>query len=481
MVATAPEVKDGRTRASAAHRRIIEAWEGLPSEYSEPNLEMNLGVPMLKELGFAGPQIQSKPNIALPSTPGLAPDLLIYQDLNQPPVLVVENKKRDSTLAAKSDAEFVAACQQNVLYRKAVSYVPGDNGVRQYLDKDKVKPECLASYGLVFNGDFFQLWRRVDGLVFPLTAIQRVTKASIPGLMQQLAYCLQNPQPALVGTIWNRKGGVAKTTNTVNIGATLALDGKKVLLIDLDPQGDLTRSLGLTAQNLPNYLKPCIDKLELREPAAAKAIVESVIQPKTFPTTDGQKYELAILTTESVYLERFRDREHEFANLTLSPAAIVKQLIQQLQATYDYILIDVPPSPGRLSEAALYSADVVLIPSDLSRKSLHQAVHISNHTLPEMRAIRAKQSRLHLGPWNLGIAFSNCPADAGGLETAAQKFLKDEGFTAKQCQKRLQPYAQIKTVEFKGAPVVCWQNAPITKQFRALTDEVFLSHNFTDC
>jgi len=252
MVATAPGGTNGRTRASAAHKRVMDAWKQLPTEYGEDDLQTHFVVPMFKELGLQGQQIRGNSNIAL-SVPQLKPDLLIYQDPHQQPVLVVENKRRCPNLAGTPDADFVAACQQHQLYRDAVSYNPKENGVRQYLNKDTVKPLCLASYGLVFNGDFFQLWRRVDGLVFPLTAIQRVNRASIPDLMQQLAYCLQNPQPALVGTIWNRKGGVAKTTNTVNIGATLALAGKKVLLIDFDPQGDLTKSLGLTSKDLPNY------------------------------------------------------------------------------------------------------------------------------------------------------------------------------------------------------------------------------------
>ncbi|MBW4694384.1 MAG: ParA family protein [Lyngbya sp. HA4199-MV5] len=78
----------------------------------------------------------------------------------------------------------------------------------------------------------------------PLTPIQKFTKANIPALMQQLEYCLKNPHTALVSAVWNQKGGVAKTTNIVNLGATLALEGKRVLLIDLDPQNDLTRGVG---------------------------------------------------------------------------------------------------------------------------------------------------------------------------------------------------------------------------------------------
>lgn len=227
MVASAPNTK---TKPTAAQRKIIEDWAGLSDKASERQVENALVFPMIAALGFKPHQIVSS-NIANTGESGLIPDALIYQDLNQPPVLVIENKKRHPALANASSADFVGACQQSSYYKEAVGYI--SNGIQQYLNINLVKPQYLAPYGLVCNGDFFQLWRRVDGLIFPLTPIQRMTKTSIPELMRQLGYCLGNPQPALVTTVWNRKGGVAKTTNTLNIGATLALAGKKLSLIHI--------------------------------------------------------------------------------------------------------------------------------------------------------------------------------------------------------------------------------------------------------
>lgn len=294
--------------------------------------------------------------------------------------------------------------------------------------------------------------------------------------MRQLEYCLQNPQPALVATVWNRKGGVAKTTNTLNIGATLALAGKRVLLIDLDPQRDLTKGLGLT-RFLPSYLKPCLDKLELHDLEEAKSILDGSIQTRTFPTTDNQKYSLSLLTTDRASLENFRDRKKEL--FTTSPAAIVKKIIQLLKPDYDYIFIDVSPSPDKLTESVLYSCDTVLIPFDFS-DALRHAVDVYEETIPRMRNLRAANEQLHLAPWNLGIVFSNCPADAGGLEKLVQSELEKRSFVGKQCQTRLKTYAQTKIAGFREVPVICWQNSPITKLYANLVNEVFLSHNFTD-
>lgn len=470
MVASAPNT---RTRPNAAQKRVISKWLELAEDAKEKIVETSLVFPMLEVLGIKSQQIASC-NIAIAGKPGLIPDVLVYQDLNQPPVLVIENKKRHPVLANASDTDFVSLCQQHLLYKEAVGYT--SNGIQQYLNIDLIKPEFLASYGLVFSGDFFQLWRRVDGLIFPLTPIQRVTEASIPVLMQQLEYCLNNPQPALVSAVWNRKGGVAKTTNTLNIGATLALAGKKVLLVDLDPQQDLTKGLGLISRIPADYLKPCIDKFDLKEFEEVKSILDDRIQARTFPTTDSRGYSLSLLATNRESLEKFRDRHKDFST---APAIVIKQIIKSLQSDYDYIFIDTSPSPDKLTESVLYSCDTVLVPFDFS-DALHHAVEVYTQTVPKMRAIRSATEQLHLAPWNIGLVFSNCPADAGGLEKIAQAELEKRGFSGKQCETRLKTYAQTKIATFREAPVVCWQNSPITKLYSNLVNEVFLSHNFTD-
>ncbi|MCY7320482.1 MAG: AAA family ATPase [Phormidesmis sp. CAN_BIN36] len=403
---------------------------------------------------------------------------MIYHDVTQPPVLVMENKRRDPFLAAVPEKDFAEVCKKHPLYQQAVGYenCGGNNrGIKQYSDS-KVPSALLASYGLVFNGDFFQLWRRVDGLVMPLTPIQKVTKSSIPALMQQLEYCLQNPHTALVAAVWNQKGGVAKTTNIINLGATLALEGKRVLLIDLDPQNDLTRGIGADSNWFPDYLELCAAKLQLDQLDEAKSLLKKAIQTRKFPTSDRKEYMLSVLSTDDKSLKSFRD------SIDVEPTGLFKKLVKQLHLDYDYIFIDVSPTPDKLTQSVLLSSDAVLIPIDLGGKSLHHAVHLYGTTIPKIREIRAaRKERLHFGPWNLGIVFSNCPADVGmALEECIKQELSSKNFTGKQCTTRLRTYAQAKVAEFKHVPVISWQGSPITKLYANLAKELFLDSNFTD-
>jgi len=470
------------TQANAT--KVIERWKQIPTTYNEGDLEKNLVMLIWQVLGLNISQIKS--GINLGTGTGLIADFLIYQNPTNPPVLVVEDKKRHPNYANVPDQDFADWCKDQPLYKQAIGYPvpnPNNNGIRQYLDKNKVAPNCLASYGWVFNGDFFQLWRRVDGLVFPMTSIQKFTDASIPRLLQQLEYCLRNPQRALVTTCWNQKGGVSKTTNTINLGATLAAQGKKVLLIDLDTQADLTTGLGIDPTHQSDYLHPCLNELQLKNFDAAKKILQSAIQHRSFPTTDKTPLTLDVLPGERKALDDFRDSNPTKPNSLDSRTKVLlfKKLLELLRESYDYIFIDVSPSIDTLSDAVLLSCDTVLIPLDYGRKALHHGVNVYQKLIPKVRGIRAKKEHLHLAPWNLGVVFSNCPPDCGTqLEGSIKKELAAKNFTGSLCKTRLKTYGQTKLAEFKRVPVICWQNSPISKLYKELANEVFLNHHFID-
>lgn len=465
--------------SSHASNQVIQRWQQIPHTCPEASLQTNLVIFALeKGLGLKFNQLKLMPNLGTGA--GLTPDILVYTNTAKPPVLVIENKKRVSALATAPNSGFADLCKQHILYQQAVGYIP--NGIKQYLDKSnsRIDPNLLASYGLVFNGDFFQLWRRVDGLILPLTPIQRFTALTIPQLLEQLEYCLYSPPKALVTAVWNRKGGVAKTTNTINLGSVLALEGKKVLLVDMDTQNDLTMAFKLDPANYPHYLNKCLVEIQADRFDNAKTILQSTIQTRNFPTTDKKNFKLHILPGNKKSLEDFRENTIYDSR---TRRKLFQKLINLLVEEYDYIFIDVSPANDDLTISTLFACDTLLIPSDYSRKTLHHAVDLYHKDLPTIRTNRQKQNALHLGPWNLGIVFSNCPSGVtpdSKLEKCIQDELKAKQFIGKQCQTRLAIYAQTKLAEFQHCPVICWQKSPITQLYKNLADEVFLKHHFID-
>lgn len=137
-------------------------------------------------------------------------------------------------------------------------------------------------------------------------------------------------------SISNHKGGVGKTTSTINIGAGLNKLGKKVLLIDLDPQANLSQSLGLVDQdtNIYGAMKGQY-KLQPIEVIKGLDIIPSTLD----------------LTGAEIEISGQAGREY-----------ILRELIEPIKSSYDYILIDCPPSLGLLTLNSFTASDEILIP-----------------------------------------------------------------------------------------------------------------------
>lgn len=146
---------------------------------------------------------------------------------------------------------------------------------------------------------------------------------------------------AQILAIVNQKGGVGKSTTAVNLAATLGEEGKTVLLVDLDPQGNATSGFGLDK----NGREICVYNALLGDTPMAD-IVQSVTEPNVHvvPAT----IQLAGAEIELVS--------------AISRETRLKNILQPLLADYDYVVIDCPPSLGLLTVNALTAADGVLIP-----------------------------------------------------------------------------------------------------------------------
>ena len=139
----------------------------------------------------------------------------------------------------------------------------------------------------------------------------------------------------------NQKGGVAKTTTTINLSSYLTQMGKKVLLIDMDPQANSTDGIGLDKRNIDTSIYECIiDEVDPVDAIYPVKVDNLFILPATMNLTGAQ-------------VELIDRVAREFS---------LKEVVDKVKDDYDYIIIDTPPSLGILTINGLVAADSVLIP-----------------------------------------------------------------------------------------------------------------------
>jgi chromosome partitioning protein len=148
--------------------------------------------------------------------------------------------------------------------------------------------------------------------------------------------------------IANQKGGVGKTTTTINLATALAAVGQTVLIIDLDPQGNASTGMGVgQAEREISIYNVLIDGVTIREAAVATDVPRLSIVPSSYDLA-GAELELSQLERRSFRLRNALQRAN-------------KGLAEDLNR-FDYVLIDCPPSLNLLTVNALSSADAVLVP-----------------------------------------------------------------------------------------------------------------------
>ena len=176
--------------------------------------------------------------------------------------------------------------------------------------------------------------------------------------------------------IVHQKGGVGKTTTSINLSAALGVLGKKVLMIDLDPQGNATTGVGVDKRDIGSSIYEVL--------TMKASILESIVKTKSVNLSVVPAYlNLAGVEMELIELER----KYKDSNLKFNRVMRLKDELDKVKNNYDYILIDCPPSLGILTTNALAAADSVLIPVQCEYYALEGIMQLINTIMLAQRKV----------------------------------------------------------------------------------------------
>jgi len=345
-----------------------------PTERVERIVVQRFAVPLLQALGFDESEIREEFETGCGQV-----DLAARKNVDPEDIFLRSPKNPYLLLEAKSRA---VNLREGSYYRDAVCQI------ESYLLAKNCKS---AKWGIITNANNIQLWRKHGKVVHPATANLDISSDNIESIVRNLRDKIENYERALTVCMYNNKGGVGKTTTVINLAATLATKRKKVLVVDFDSQGDLTRSLEATPGKIT--LTQC-----LKDP---KIDVHAIVQT----------YKLKGFSIFDII-----PRDPELETLTDSRAVAyipkgtrrLRDLIAPLRNEYDYILIDCPTQWLYFSQSGVFAADVILIPTrpdDLS--SLNNAARVITSFVPE-----TARSRQDGGPIALPTFFNGVPSES---------------------------------------------------------------------
>ena len=176
--------------------------------------------------------------------------------------------------------------------------------------------------------------------------------------------------------IVNQKGGVGKTTTSINLAAALGMLNKKVLVVDLDPQGNATTGVGVDKRGISGSIYEVM--------TMKMAVADAIIKTKSVNLSIIPAYlNLAGVDMELIELEKkYKDTEKKFNRVMR-----LREELGKVRENYDFILIDCPPSLGILTTNALAAADSVLIPVQCEYYALEGIMQLINTIMLAQRKV----------------------------------------------------------------------------------------------
>lgn len=386
-------------------------FSAIAPQSSESDVEKNVIVPLLGLLGYSHTDWEPQAIVGKSKL-----DFLVLPPTSAipyAPYLVIETKAPNKNIAhnvwqinkyMRQTAAILGLLTNGYQFRLLYNYnqkptVLLDYSQKEFIDNfnlfDKFlcKQTCLEVYQTLYQNEQQLRFKFINSVsqLFPKDNnfaseskkdFPSATKLEKPSLITEP----KKERQAMIITVFNNKGGVGKTTTTVNLAAALNKLGKRVLLVDIDAQANLTTGLGIEPfEDVEQQGKKDISHL-LTEPRTS---LEDVVIRKTWDDV-----ELDIVPSHI----RLSFMETELINTPDIDRVLAKKL-KKYRDQYDYILIDPPPSFGKANTISLMASSGVLIPTQLSPYPIRALEYVIN------RAIAIDESKDEPLPI-LGIAVS---------------------------------------------------------------------------
>jgi cellulose biosynthesis protein BcsQ len=353
-----------------------------PDESTEEVISDQFVKPLLVALGFSNKEWRPEfktgngtDRVDFAARKNHGNDIFFFSQKN--PYLLVEVKARATKTGAKIN-----------LSEGTPQYVVTKEQIKKYLLASKCQ---TAQWGIITNSAQSQVFRRHGKVIIPATPSLLIKEDSISKIVAHIKQLIENTPKALTICLYNDKGGVGKTTTTINLAAILRKQQKKVLVVDFDPQQrDLTESLGLEEGAVK--LSDCLVNRALN--------IGDTIQPFKLKTKSRQYINLFDFIPSDLKLEKYMDYEYE-AQIKKGSARL-QDLLKGFVNNYDYILIDSPTNWTFFSKSCVRASDVVFIPTKHNGfASLKNAAKVIKQFIPEVQKLRK-----YGGPIALPIFFN---------------------------------------------------------------------------
>jgi cellulose biosynthesis protein BcsQ len=383
----------------------------LPDESNEALISQRFVEPLIQALGFNQqeqvPQFQTgNGKVDFAVRRNIDSDNFSSSKTN--PYLLVEVKARATGAGAKIN-----------LSEGSPQYVSTREQIKKYL----LFPNCQkCQWGIITNSVHIQLFRRHGKVVVPATSSLLIKKDNIYNIVAHIKNLIDHPPKALTVCVYNNKGGVGKTTTTVNLAATFTQMGKKVLVIDFDPQqGDLTNSLGLK-----------LGKISLYDCLADRTLdIHHTIKPFGVKFKSGKTVKFDVIPADQKM--GLLEGQDLVAKIDKGSARL-RDAVNVLRYEYDYIFIDCPTNWMFFSQSGLYACDAVLIPTKHNNlASLENAAKVIKDFIPKVKAARPDG-----GPIALPVFFNGESITPPQLKTANKEI--QDIIIRESKQVNLQPY-----------------------------------------